>query len=67
MKVTFKTKDGNSFVIDTEKFCVESMSVKDISFKRENDDLVCKGATYRVVLVSEEINLDEYLNNKEEQ
>lgn len=67
MEAIFKTKDGNSFVIDTDKFYVESMSVKDISFKRENFDIVCKGATYKVVLVSDKINLDEYLNNMEEQ
>ena len=63
MEATFKSKEGNSFVIDTDKFFVESMCIKDISFKRENLEMVCKGATYRVVLVSDEINLDEYFNN----
>ena len=31
MIVTFKSKDGNSFVIDTDKFYVESMSVNEQS------------------------------------
>lgn len=54
MKATFKTKDGNSVVIDTDEVYVDSIAIKDFSFKRENFELTTVKTTYTITLVSKE-------------
>ena len=51
MKATFKTKEGNSVVIDTDEVYVDNITIKDFSFKRENFELTTVKTTYTITLV----------------
>lgn len=52
MDVVLKCKNGGTLTINTDEFMVESISIKDSSFKREDFEIVQGVVTYKITLVS---------------